>query len=196
MKNRLMLLCLTALCVGLLSSNAMAQDAPRNALRAGSQSLAFGVPGGGNPYASGTFGYWYMVTPKMNLGINVGLSIDPQLGHDMSNGDETTEVLWDFLLAPTLKFYGNTNGNVVPFGFGQLNLRLHNQWKSGPGTDTEGGDATFGIAGGMGVEWFVVTRFSISGQVGVGIDIVRAGDQNKPFALGTFTSGLAANIYF
>lgn len=184
MRKQLLLLAVFALTTFALSSSAFAQgvEAPNNALREGQHSLSFGVPGGGNPYASGAFGYGMMMAPNLHLGINVGLGLDPQ----EYGGD--TEWDWGVLLAPTMKYYPSTTAQVVPFGFGQLNFGIG-------GTAGETHDPELGIAGGVGVEWFPVTRFSISGQAGLGIDILRANDQ-KPFAVGTFTSNLAANIYF
>src|SRR5690554_2107140 len=188
MKKQLMLLAIFAMTTFAFSSSAFAQGerAPGNALSAGEHSLSFSVPGGGNPYAGGAFGYWMMLTPNVNLGLNVGLGLDPRDGFTDS-GEETTDFYWNLLLAPTLKYYPSTRGNVAMFYFGQLNLGLG-------GGAGEFDDPGFGIAGGLGAEWFPTTRFSISGQAGLGIDIVRP--NQKPFGVGTFTSALAANIYF
>jgi hypothetical protein len=165
--------------VMLLASSAQAQDtaAPRNMLTQGSKSLSFSVPGGGNPYAAGAAGLWYMLTNEMNLGLNVGLGIDRA-------GGGTS---FSLLLAPALRYYLMTDGVVAPFFFGQTNFLIANP--AGPG-DT---NFEWGIAGGLGAEWFPVRQFSISGQVGLGVDIVREGDEP---GIGTFTSQLAANIYW
>lgn len=189
MKKQLLLLAIFAMTTFAFSSSAFAQGerAPNNALSAGEHSLSFSVPGGGNPYAGGAFGYWMMLSPNINLGLNVGLGIDPREGFDPDSGEETTNYFWNILLAPTLKYYPSTRGDVAMFYFGQLNFGI-----GGGAGETD--DPGFGIAGGLGVEWFPVTRFSISGQAGLGIDIVRPG--LEPFGVGTFTSALAANIYF
>lgn len=185
-KNVLALLVISF--VSLLGSQAFAQqefraDQAPNALAAGKHSLSFAVPGGGNPYATGAFGYWMMLTPEINFGINVGFGLDRQ-GNNV-NDDVTTN--WDLLLAPALKFYTSRRSVVAPYYFAQLNLRLH---------DTNGNtDPELGLAGGLGVEWFPVTNFSIGGHAGLGIDILRAGN-GEPIAVGTFTSGLSAQIYF
>lgn len=188
MKKSLLLLALFAMTTFAFSSSAFAQgvEAPNNALKAGQHSLSFSVPGGGNPYAGGAFGYWMMLTPNVNLGLNVGLGLNPTEGLN-DDGEETTHYNWDLLLAPTLKYYPVTRGSVAMFYFGQLNFGISS-------TGGETNDPGFGVAGGLGVEWFPVTRFSISGQAGLGIDIVRP--NQEPFGVGTFTSSLAANIYF
>lgn len=147
----------------------------KNSLYDGASSLSFAVPNGGNGYASGAAGYW-MMFGNLNVGFNVGLALD-------TGGADTA---WDILLAPAVRSYWSTDGEVAPFWYGQLNLRLADNGA----TDTQ----ELGIAGGLGVEWFVVENFSISGQVGLGIDILRP-DPLDPLALGTFTSALTAQIY-
>ncbi|MEM6532014.1 MAG: hypothetical protein AAF654_05290 [Myxococcota bacterium] len=166
--------------------SALAQEAPKpppqqvrssaNGLGDGRHSLSFSVPNGGNGFAGGAAGYWIMAG-NLNLGINVGLALD-------TGGDETS---YDILLAPALRSYLYTNGKVAPFWFGQVNLRLADNGTA----DTQ----ELGIAGGVGVEWFPVPQFSISGQIGLGVDIIRP-DPLDPVALGTFTSVLTAQIYF
>ncbi len=152
-----------------------------NALVAGAKSLSFRVPAGGNRYADGAAGIWYMLSDDMNLGINVGLGIDrTEVGTD-------TNTSWDLLLAPAIKYY-MAKGVVNPYFLGQLNLRLHDD--GGSNNDPE-----LGIAGGIGVEWFPVRNFSIGGETGVGIDIIRSGN-GEPVRLGTFMSSLVANIYW
>ena len=151
-----------------------------NALVAGAKSLSFAVPGGGNRYANGAAGIWYMISDDMNLGINVGLGIDRT---DTGGGTNTD---WDVLLAPAIRYY-MAKGVVNPYFLGQVNLRFH---------DTGGdNDPELGIAGGIGAEWFPVRNFSIGGEAGVGIDIIRAGN-GEPVRLGTFQSALVANIYW
>lgn len=181
---------LVVLSVSLLGSQAFAQEAPvradqaPTALAAGKHSLSFSVPGGGNPYANGAFGYWMMLTPEVNFGINVGLSLDRQ------DAGADTITSWDLLLAPTLKYYTSRRSTVAPYYFAQLNLRLHDS-----GIDNASNDPELGLAGGLGVEWFPVPAFSIGGHAGLGIDILRQGN-GEPIAIGTFTSGLSAQIYF
>jgi hypothetical protein len=157
------------------SSSMPASD--KNAIEAGASSLSFGVPGGSNPYAAGTFGYWSMQSPTMNLGINVGLSLDKQ----------PNNTNYDILLAPAIKSYLKTSGVITPYYYGQLNFRLTSQ--GGNSQDPE-----LGLAGGFGVEWFPTQRFSIGGHTGVGIDVLRRG--GDPVRIGTFTSGLSAQFYF
>lgn len=147
-----------------------------NGFGSGVMSLSLGIPGGGNPYASGTFGLWYGLGADMNLGINVGLGIDTAPDEDVMN----------ILLAPALKYYLRPGAEVSPFILGQINLGFTNQ----------GDDAVdFGILGGFGVEWWVTPVFSIAGYTGAGLDLLRPND-TEPFRFGTFTSGLSAQMYF
>jgi len=152
-----------------------------NALVAGAKSLSFLVPSGGNRYADGAAGIWYMVTDDINFGINVGLGID------RTDTGADTNTSWDILLAPAMKYY-MAKGVVNPYFLGQLNLRFHDD-------GANNNDPELGIAGGIGAEWFPVRNFSIGGEAGVGIDIIRSGN-GEPVKLGTFQSALVANIYW
>ncbi len=156
--------------------NDAAGGAGENSLHDGAMSLSFAIPNGGNGFASGAAGVW-MMFGSLNVGFNVGLALD-------TGGADTS---WDILLAPTVRSYWFTDSQVAPFWFGQLNLRFADNGS----TDTQ----ELGIAGGLGVEWFVVDIFSISGQVGMGIDILRP-DPLDPLAFGTFTSALTAQLYW
>jgi hypothetical protein len=220
MRNLLALMIASALLV--LSSTAMAQEttpqAPRNALRAGESALAFQVPSGGNPFVPGTLGYHYMLTDSIRGGLNLGLNLasttvvpaDPA-------ADETSATQFGLNITPQLNYYTSTRGTVAPYFFGQLSLSTFSD-----GDDASSGDinevrdnddvtrfnaneqTTLGAALGYGVEWFPVTRFSISGQVGLNLNIIGR-DQVDPgsgdvteqgLGFNLFTSSLAANIYF
>ncbi len=160
--------------LSLVSTSAFAAGA--NSLASGATSLSLSIPAGGNPYAPGTFGIWYGLSPELNLGINVGLGIDTAPVDDVFN----------LLLAPALKYYFRPNAEITPFIIGQINL----------GFTSAGNDAVdFGILGGFGVEWFVTPVFSVAGYTGAGIDLLRPND-TEPFRFGTFTSGLSAQLYF
>jgi len=160
--------------LSLISTAAFA--AGPNSLASGATSLSLSIPAGGNPYAPGTFGIWYGLSPELNLGINVGLGIDTAPNDDVFN----------LLLAPALKYYLRPGAEITPFILGQINL----------GFTSVGNDAVdFGILGGFGVEWFVTPVFSVAGYTGAGSDLLRPND-TEPFRFGTFTSGLSAQLYF
>lgn len=161
------------------ASVAQAQDAA-NGLSAGAKSLSFSIPSGGNGYAGNAAGLWMMMGPTMNLGINVGLSY--------ASSDAASP--YALLLAPAIRMYMDTSSSVAPFYFGQLNLLIAN---NDNGNDED--DAPeMSVAGGLGVEWFPVKAFSVSGHVGVGAKVL--GQEGAPKTLGTFTSGLTAQMYF
>jgi len=169
-----------ALMFATMTASAANAEEGANSLVAGAKSLSFRLPGGGNRYADGAAGIWYMLNEDMNLGINVGLGID----HTDAGASNTA---WDILLAPALKYY-MAKGVVNPYFLGQVNLRFHDD--GGVNNDPE-----LGVAGGIGAEWFPVRNFSIGGEAGLGIDIVRQAP-GKPVKLGTFQSALVANIYW
>lgn len=174
--NRIAILLFCTLVLG--AANLSAQESTfGNAFEEGKMSLSFGLPGGGNPYASGTAAIWYGMSDQMNLGFNVGLGIDTA-----SKPDSTLNLL----LAPTLKYYLMPGSEVTPFMLGQLNL----------GLTTLGDDAVdLGILGGFGVEYFLNHVFSIAVHTGIGIDLLRPNDVD-PLKLGTITSGLSGQIYW
>lgn len=165
-----------------VASRASAQEgASSNSLVAGAKSLSFELPSGGNGYADGAAGIWYMMTDNINLGVNIGLGIDRE-----DSGNDTTTT-WDVLLAPAMRYYLSTTGVVAPYIHGQANLRFFD----------DGGDdhVELGLAAGIGVEWFPVRNFSVGGQTGLGIDLVRSGT-GEPVKVATFTSALTAQIYW
>lgn len=176
-----MIATLTASAARAQESSGSSNASGSTALVAGAKSLSFRFPGGGNRYADGAAGIWYMMSDDINLGINVGLGID------RTDTGADTNTSWDILLAPAVKYY-LAKGVVNPYFLGQLNLRLHDDG----GNDN---DPELGIAGGIGAEWFPVRNFSIGGEAGVGIDIIRSGN-GEPVKLGTFQSALVANIYW
>jgi hypothetical protein len=162
--------------VTLMTAPALAAKAAGDtAIAEGATSLSFGVPTGGNPYASGAAGIWRVVGPNMNVGANVGLAFDTE-----------PDTQWDLLLAPAVRYYTATDGPVLPYFLGQANLHLY---------DTGGNnDPGLAVIGGIGVEWFVMKQFSIAGHVGLGVDLLRESGAD-PLRIGTFTSNLSAQIY-
>lgn len=176
-----MLVAALALC--LFASPAFAQGQAPNRLDESVFSLSFGVPAGGNPYAGGALGLWYMVASPINLGVNLGFAIDSS-----GDGDDSVTTT-DILIAPAVKYYLNTNGQIAPFVLGQINFRT-----ASDGDDDTDNTTEFGLAFGFGVEWFPTRNFSIGGHTGLGFDLVRPDPGN--FAMGTLHSGLSAQFYW
>ena len=144
---------------------------------AGDLSLSFGVPSGGNDYASGAAGMWYMASDNLNLGLNFGLGVNfdaPASG-------------WDILLAPAARFYLTRGGRISPFLLGQLNLRPFEN-------DQAEVDLNLSLLGGFGAEVWLIDELSLSGFIGLGIDVYQGSASSA--AIGTLTSGLTANFYF
>lgn len=138
-------------------------------------SLSLNVPGGGNPAGAGTAGLWMMMSPQLNVGLNLGLALDNENdpGHDI-------------LLAPALRYYFASMGPVAPFYYGTARIRIVD-------LPDPANTVQVGVAGGLGAEWFVTDVFSIAGWTGLGIDLIRQGDG---VGVGTLTSGISAQIYW
>ena len=149
----------------------------------GVMSLSLGIPAGGNPYAPGALGVWYMVSSPINLGINFGMRIDSR-----DEGEESVTAT-NFLIAPAVKYYININSRVAPYILGQLNLGFANE--GGEDSETE---TTVSTILGLGIEWFPVAQMSIGGYTGLAINLVRPDPQG--FGMNTLTSGLTAQFYF
>ena len=151
-----------------------------NGVAAQKKSISFGIPNGGNGYASGAIAPWMMVSPTINLGINVGLAF--------GNKPDTN---YDLLIGPAIRYYLMTSGDVLPYVHAQLNFRFYDDGVSGNKDDPE-----LSLAGGMGAEWFITDVFSLAGHFGLGIDVLRKGGSDAGIRLGTFTSGLTGQIYW
>ncbi len=190
-------------------------EAGANALDDGAVSLAFGVPTGGNPYAEGTAGVWYMVTDSINLGINLGVGVDSTTeinNYETDEGFSVNRTGFDLLIAPAIRYYLMNDSPVAPYILGQVNF--HKYFDGEPATSADPTDANFSselqpelaLIGGFGLEWFPIERFSIGGHVGLGVDLIRQNTREggavggtltkNNVRVGTFTSGLSANIYF
>lgn len=144
---------------------------------AGNLSLSLGIPSGGNDYAAGAAGLWWMLSDRLNLGFNVGLGFDFD--------DDTRD--YEMILAPTLRFYLTEGGQIAPFILGQVSLQVFEN-------DFEDMDAGFGFTGGLGAELWVLSELSIAGHVGMGFLLYDG--RGSSARVGTFTSGLTANLYF
>jgi len=147
---------------------------PPPGLMAKDMSLSFGVPVGGNPVAAGTAGIWTMLTPVMNVGLNVGLNLDTE-----------SDQGFDLLLAPAVRYYLAQIGPVATFGAGEMKVRV---FDAGDETDLD-----LGAAVGLGAEWFITDVFSLAGWTGLGIELFRP---QGGLRIGTLTTGLSVQIYW
>lgn len=187
----------------------------RNAVIPGQKTLTFALPTGSNPYASGAAGMGYVVTENIVVGLNLGLSFDSQTAKavqtsgsgdsisydgkepvsDDINADldqaNRTKNSFDLLVAPNIKYYMNSTGNVLPYAYGQLNFQKFFDGdqtttpsikKSVEATGSDPSDRRtlnpseqigMAVVAGFGVDWFPVPRFSVGGHVGLGVDVIR-----------------------
>lgn len=179
-----------------MSSGSTETSSGANGLDSGAMSLSFTVPAGGNPYADGAAGVWYMVTGNINLGINLGLGIESQEvieGYNSDDEESTQSTGFDLLLAPGIRYYLLEDSSVAPYILGQLYFQKffdgNDETTGDPDevydrrtdNDTDNDDIRynsdlqprFGLIGGFGLEWFPVEQFSIGGHIGLGFDLVR-----------------------
>lgn len=139
----------------------------------GLKGLSFALPAGGGP----TLGFNYFLSPtgalRLALGINLGLTNQPGTNFDFS-----VEVAY--------RAYMGTFGRLHPF------LQ--------PGVffnRVQGSGGSFAIEGGVGVEYFLLERFSIAASTGIAFNIANIGnDPGVKVNLTTGNSALAANFYW
>ena len=191
-------------------------SSPLNALREGRSSLSFQLPTpsfSSNPSSIShpnplTLGFWHCMTPRLNVGINLGASVSQnsviiqpaENGNPEVRQDQTST---DFIFAPTFKYYTRTQSTVALYFIGQVLFRT---FSDGDATTVDNpdamGDDTYnpqeepelGLVIGFGTEWFPVPSFSLGGHVGVNLDLMRQDQAGVAFS--TFTSNLTAQIYF
>jgi hypothetical protein len=156
------------------ASRAQAQDDAAPPSHGGPYSLSVSLPAGNNPYIPGGAGLWYLVKPNINVGFNAQLMLDPQTGGTN----------WSFGLAPSLRYYLAHIGSVSPYAAGQVNLLFK-----------KGVDPELDLIGGFGVEYFVTGPLSVTAQTGLVLGLVRPAPSN-PILIQSFTSNIAANLYF
>ena len=150
------------------------------ALTPGTWGLSLGVLGN-NPYANNTANISYFATGQFNIGLSLGLRIengDDQLSNynpGVGGGE------WSLALAPMIRYYIPRGHRVVPYIFAKANFAM---------SDLPPLDQYFGLEGGLGAEFFAYDYFSVSGYIGMNINMI------EDFGLGLFTSAMMANFYF
>lgn len=164
---------------------------------------------------SGTaLGYHYMVTDRLRAGLNLGLTIQGTNTTNTQTNNTQSATAFGLDIAPQANYYwANNVGTVAPFLFGQVRLSTYSDGNDSTTGNVDNVDATtsfnsqeqttLSVQAGLGVEWFPVTRFSVSGQVGLNLGLLnpttvnQSGQQvDNKFGFNLFTSSLAANIYF
>ena len=184
-------------------ASASASGPAQNSLHEGIWSLSFRLPTGGNPWLENSVGAWYMLTERINLGLNVALSIDPEqtAGTTTTTVNGTVVVTNDtyinttLVVAPALKYYFTTSGLVTPYVLGQINVGFA---RGTDGTVSTGG-GTAGVLsaiGGFGLEVFPWRFLSLGGTVGIKLDLLRPNNAARSAALETITSAVYATAYF
>jgi hypothetical protein len=201
-------LCTTAVDAAAQSADTVAaatENTPPSSLRKGAWSLSFAAPGAGGERAE--FGAWEMVGARTNLGLMLGINVS---GTDAEgNGATITESSTGVDLSVNLKRYVTEPAEVTPYLLGSVFIGGSYQRRDGP-EDFEASTRTAnaGVRGAVGVEWFPVRRFSVSGHTGFVLSGGRfKADQEYPDgteqdtegtqgAFRSFTSALTVQIYF
>ena len=161
------------------AANRSAGGAPA-ALSAGTWGLSMGVLGN-NPYANNTANISYFATGQFNIGLSLGLRIE-EANDELSN--YTPGVgggNWSLALAPMIRYYIPRGHRVVPYVFAKANFAM---------SDLPPLDQYFGLEGGFGAEFFPYDYFSVSGYIGLNINMI------EDLGFGLFTSAMMANFYF
>lgn len=159
-------------------------------LEPGKRSISFGLPG---DEGTANFGVWTMFSENVNLGINLGLGLNRASVEGTTTG-KTSRIS----IAPALRYYTGSFGPVTPFLYGEAGLSYAKEHEPNDAS-TKG----FGLAGGLGAEWFPVGNISIGGYTGLRVGSAstsrsQAGGtiKSSTLSVSTLTSGLSINIYF
>lgn len=182
--STMLLLCLLATPamaqLGETSSAPAASGGSAAALSAGTWGLSLGVLGN-NPYAGNTANISYFFSNQLNIGLSAGLRIEDGTDALSGVGAGTGGGDYGIVLAPMLRYYFPRGHRVTPYVFGKVNLAF---------SEDPPLEQYFGLEGGFGAEFFAYDYFSISGAIGMNINIA------DEFGLGLFTSAMMANFYF
>lgn len=147
------------------------------------------------PFGQSSIGVWHRVSPRTELGLEVGGS----RAHTETENDGEEQDATTFTIEPAVKLFGASRGTLQPYGFGSL---LFSSQRLEYGENFDLTTHALGTQLGMGVEWTPVARVRIGGHAGL-----RASLQNgertqfdaggnptivdaEGWEVGTFTSGL------
>jgi hypothetical protein len=179
-----------------------------NSLQKGTWSLSFMLPGGGG---SGAVGAWKMISPRTNLGVFAGLTVnrsESDVGTPLGEREVTdSRTLLD--VGVQAKRYVIDRDEVAPFLFGSASIGTARETREDETTyDVRNRVAQGTLTAGAGVEWFPVRRVSVAGYTGLSVHaglsdseqgLSDGGDVTYDttfLGAGTFTSGLTLQIYF
>ena len=153
-------------------------------LQRGSMGLSFGFPlGGFIPVGAGsTVGVTYLI--ENNMAVRLDFGLDAQLS------PSGKPVLFD--ISGSLRAYQIRKGSAAMYFFPQLGFArtLDN---------LNNGVVSITLAGGIGAEYFFTDRFSVGGQLGIGLIFGNIGGpagSSVSTSITTSTSGLFASVYF
>ncbi|WP_420129862.1 outer membrane beta-barrel protein [Longimicrobium sp.] len=180
------LVCLAMLCTAVLAPRAAhAQDDAE--ARPASLSL--------RPFGDGAIGVWYRLSPRTELGLEVGGS----RSHTETDGGGDEQDATTFTIEPAVKRFGASRNNLQPYAFGSLYFTSQ---KVDYTSSFETATTLFGTHLGLGLEWTPAARVRIGGHTGVRV-AMQNGERTQfdaggnPFVadvegweVGTFTSGL------
>jgi hypothetical protein len=175
----------------------------------GTYSLSFAAPGLDDDGATGTFGFWRMVSQRTNLGVFVTAgashstsSVDSD---NPSSDNEVDNTGFTLLLGPAVRRYVAAGENVAPFLYGSAQVGYGSSRNH-----TDQDDRTFRSSGaqgvievGAGLEWFPTRALSVSGYTGLRAQALSQEGRSDATELdshstniGTFTTALSVNLYF
>lgn len=157
----------------------------------GKTSIAFSIPQSG----STSFGVWKQQTPVRALGIESSL----QYGrHDYRSSNSETREL-QIGVAPVMKWYRATSGNVAPFLRGSAGVGYNRIEQQTGDVGVERGGFNINASVGLGVDWFPLSGISIGGFTGLGATFGKTNPSladTRSLFIGTNTSSITMHIYF
>ena len=147
-----------------------------------------------------TVGLWTRLSPRTDLGLNVGVTLSSQ-----EQGDIETDQ-WNVQVEPALKLYAGQQGAFRPYTYASLIAVFSSQEQTN--SVAPGGSATFkqrggGASVGIGLDWLPASRISIGGHVGVqglyrDLSAEFSNEQEEEgegWSVGTFNSGIRIHLY-
>jgi hypothetical protein len=147
----------------------------------GEHSLALSLNG------TSQIGYWTRQSDRTDLGFEVG-----------ANGlfsDSNSHV--SLTVTPAIKRYHSSAGPLAPYTY--IGIPLYYTRSTADNVDfPDTKFNSYGLGGivGIGLDWFPLQHVSIGGHAGLRANFFDQTDGDAAFSIGTFTSGIRAQLYF
>ena len=183
-----------AVAAALALAPAVLQAQENDGRERGSRSVSLSTQG------DATVGIWTRLSPRTDLGLNVGLALS-----SLEQGENELDQ-WNVQVEPALKLYADQRGAFLPYTYVSLIAAFGRQEQTNsiaPGVSATGKQRGAGASVGIGLDWFPASRISIGGHVGVqGIyrDVTtefsnEQEQEGQGWSVGTFNSGIRVHLF-